>query len=169
MRRTRRLTRASLLTALAAAILLFGAWTPRGGLALAALAALAGAAVLIECGLGWAVGHFAAAAILGLLLCPDKTPALWYAFLFGPWPVLKHLIERLQSPVLRWTLKIAAFCALTAVLYLAFSAAFTAQLPRLPWYVLLACVCGVLIVYDIAFSRLIGLYMRTVHKANRKE
>ena len=164
---TKKLTRASLLTALAAGILALSGWVPRGGLALAALAALAGAAVLIECGAGWAVGHFIAAAILGLLLCPDKSAALWFLFVFGPWPVLKHFIERLKRPALRWALKAVTLCALPAVLYFAFSAAFLGQLPKLPWYVLLPCACAALIVYDIAFSRLIGLYLRTVHRASR--
>ena len=164
---TKKLTRAALMTAVAAAILILGGYIPRGGLALAALAALAGAAVLIECGLGWAVGHYIAAAILGLLLCPDKVPALWYVFVFGPWPVLKHLIERLQHPVLRWTVKLAVFAACAAGLYFAFSAAFTGALPQIPWYLLLPALCAVFAAYDIAFSRLIGLYMRTVHRANR--
>ena len=166
---TKKLTRAALLTALAAAAVCLGAWVPRGGLALAALAALAGAAVLIECGLGWAIGHFAAAAILALLLSPDKLPALWYVFVFGPWPVLKHLIERLRSPAARWLVKLAVFAACAAALYFAFTAAFTAAftgaLPQLPWYALLPALCAVFIAYDIAFSRLIGLYMRRIHRA----
>ena len=164
---TKKLTRAALLTALAAAILCLGAWVPRGGLALAALAALAGAAVLIECGLGWAVGHFAATVILAMLLSPDKVPALWYAFVFGPWPVLKHLIERLSRPVLRWIVKLAVFAACAAAMYLAFSAAFTGALPQIRWYFLLPALCAVFIAYDIAFSRLIGLYLRRIHRAVR--
>jgi hypothetical protein len=162
---TKKLTRAALLTALAAAAVCLGAWVPRGGLALAALAALAGAAVLIECGLGWAIGHFAAAAILALLLSPDKLPALWFVFVFGPWPVLKHLIERLRSPAARWLVKLAVFAACAAALYFAFTAAFTGALPQLPWYALLPALCAVFIAYDIAFSRLIGLYMRRIHRA----
>ena len=162
---TKKLTRAALMTALAAAILCLSAWLPRGGLALAALAALAGAAVLIECGLGWAVGHFAAAAILALLLSPDKVPALWYCFVFGPWPVLKHLIERLRHPALRWGVKLAVFAACAAALYLAFAAAFTGALPQIPPYFLLPALCAVFIAYAIAFSRLIGLYLRRIHRA----
>ena len=164
---TKKLTRAALMTALAAAILCLSAWIPRGGLALAALASLAGAAVLIECGPGWAVGHYAAAVILAMLLSPDKVPVLWYAFVFGPWPVLKHFIERLHSPVIRWIAKLAVFAVCAAALYLAFSAAFTGALPQIRWYILLPALCAVFAAYDIAFSRLIGLYMRRIHRAVR--
>ncbi len=164
---TKKLTRAALMTALAAAMLLLGAWVPRGGLALAAAASLAGAAVLIECGPGWAIGHYIAAAVLGLLLSPDKIPALWYVFVFGPWPVLKHFIERLKHPALRRGIKIAALSACAAALYFAFSSAFTGAMPQLPWYVLVPSLGAVLCAYDIAFSRLTGLYLRRIHRAVR--
>lgn len=169
MSHTQKLTRAGILTAMAVVFLYAGAWVPRGGIALAALACLAGAAVLIECGLWWAIGHFAVTALLALLLSPDKTPALWYALALGPWPVLKHLIERLPSAIARWALKLAVFCACMAALYFLFSAAFAASVPRMPVYVLLPALALVFVVFDIAFSRLIGLYLRRVHRANRKE
>ena len=162
---TQKLTRAGILTAVAAVFLFAGAWVPRGGIALAALACLVGAAVLIECGLWWAVGHYLVTALLGLLLSPDKTPALWYALVLGPWPVLKHLIERLDSPIARWALKLAVFCACTAALYFLFSAAFAASMPQMPVYLLLPVLAAVFIVFDVAFTRLIGLYMRRVHRA----
>ncbi len=167
--RTQKLTRAGILTAMAAALLYAGAWVPRGGIALAALACLVGAVVLIECGTRWAVGHFAVTALLGLLLSPDKTPALWYALVLGPWPVLKHLIEALPSAAARWALKLAAFCACMAALYFLFSAAFTDAMPQAPVYLLLPALAAVFVVFDIAFTRLIGLYMRRVHRTNRKE
>ena len=162
---TRKLTRAGILTAMAVALLYAGAWVPRGGIALAALACLVGAAVLIECGLWWALGHYLVTALLALLLSPDKTPALWYALVLGPWPVLKHVIERLESPVARWALKLAAFCVCMAALYYLFSAAFTGAMPEVPVYFLLPALALVFIAFDIAFTRLIGLYMRRVHRA----
>ena len=162
---TRKLTRAGILTAMAVALLYAGAWVPRGGIALAALACLVGAAVLIECGLWWALGHYLVTALLALLLSPDKTPALWYALVLGPWPVLKHVIERLESPVARWALKLAVFCVCMAALYFLFSAAFTGAMPEAPVYFLLPALALVFIAFDIAFTRLIGLYVRRVHRA----
>ena len=50
-------------------------------------------------------------------------------------------------------------------LYLAFAAAFTGALPQIPPYFLLPALCAVFIAYDIAFSRLIGLYLRRIHRA----
>lgn len=164
---TKKLTRAAILAALAATLVCAGAWAPRGALALAAMASLMGAATLIECGPGWAIGQFFVTAALGLLLAPDKTPALWYALALGPWPVIRHFIERLRGRVLRWALKLAVFLACMACLYFLFSAAFAGATPQLPWYVLLPGLCAVFILYDIAFSRLTGLYLRRIHRANR--
>lgn len=164
MKITGKLTKAALLTAISAIFVCAASWLPTGRLALPALAALITAAVLIECGTGWAAGHYAAVCILAFLLSPDKTVPLWYAFLFGHYAIFKHWIERLSSPILRWGLKLAVCCGCMALLYLLFSAAFAAALPKLPVYWLLPSLGVVFIVYDIAFSRLIGLYMRRVHR-----
>ncbi len=129
-----------------------------------ALAALLTAAVLIECGVGWALGHYGAVVLLAGLLSPDKTMVLWYAFLFGHYGIFKHWIEGCRFAALRWALKLLLCCGCMALLYFLFSAAFTAGLPRLPWYYLVPGAGIVFIVYDIAFTRLIGLYLRRVHR-----
>ena len=152
------------MTALAAALVCAASWLPAGRLALPAMAALTTAAAVIECGTGWAVGHYAAVCILAFLLSPDKTMPLWYAFLFGHYALFKHWIERLSSPILRWGLKLAVCFGCMALLYLLFSAAFAAALPPAPIYWIAPALGVVFILYDIAFSRLIGLYMKRVHR-----
>ena len=52
-----------------------------------------------------------------------------------------------------------------AALYFLFSAAFTGAMPEAPVYLLLPALALVFVVFDIAFTRLIGLYMRRVHRA----
>lgn len=165
MKNVNRLTKAALLSALSAICLIAGGWLPRGALALAAAAGLFVAVSLIECGLPWAVGTYAASLLLGFLLCADKLLPLWFGFLFGPYPIFKHFIERAPGAVLRWLGKLLVFFACAGVFYALFSAAFVSALPSLPWYVLAPALGIVFILYDIGFSRLIGLYMRRVRRA----
>lgn len=152
------------MTVLSVILVCAASWLPAGRLALPALAALTTAAAVIECGTGWAGGHYAASCVLVFLLSPDKTMPLWYAFLFGHYAIFKHWIERISVPILRWALKLTVCYAGMALLYLLFSAAFAAALPKIPLYWLAPVLGLVFIVYDIAFSRLIGLYMRRVHR-----
>ena len=164
MKITGKLTKAALLTALSVVLVCAASWLPTGRIALPALAALITAAAVIESGTLWAWGHYAAVCVLAFLLSPDKTMPLWYAFLFGHYAIFKHWIERLSSPILQWGLKLVVCCGCMVLLYLLFSAAFAAALPKIPMYWLLPALGGVFIAYDIAFSRLIGLYMRRVHR-----
>ncbi len=165
MKRVKHLTKAAILAALSTIALCAGAWLPRGALALAAVASLFVAVSLIECGWLWAAGTYAASVLLGLLLCADKVPVLWYGFLLGPYPILKHWIERAPRAVLRWVGKLMVFFACAGLFYALFAAAFVAALPALPWYVLIPALGAVFVLYDIGFSRLLGLYLRRVHRA----
>lgn len=164
MKKPQKLTKAALLTALAATLVCAASWLPTARLALPALAALTTAAAVIECGVGWAAGHYIAVCLLALLLSPDKTMPLWYALLFGHYAIFKHWIEALSAMVLRCILKLAVCYGCMGLLYLLFSAAFLEALPRISIYWLVPVLGVVFILYDIAFSRLIGLYMRRVHR-----
>ena len=74
-----------------------------------------------ECRKSYAWSCFAAAAILGLLLCADKEAALLFCFL-GYYPLLKPKIDAISSKVLRLLLKVALLCVelLLARLHLLF-------------------------------------------------
>ncbi len=129
-----------------------------------ALAALITAAVVIECGTGWAAGHYAAVCILSLLLSADKAMPLYYVFLFGHYAIFKHWIERISVPMLRWGFKLLVCYGCMALLYALFSAAFAAVFPPIPLYWLATALGLVFVLYDIAFSGLIGLYLSRVHR-----
>lgn len=164
MKKTGKLTKAALLTALSVILVCAASWLPTGRLALPALASLITAAVVIECGTGWAAGHYAAVCILALLLSPDKAMPLCYIFLFGHYAVFKHWIERVSVLMLQWGLKLLVCIGSMTLFYALFSAAFAAVLPQIPLYWFVPALGSVFILYDIAFSRLIGLYMRRVHR-----
>ncbi len=167
MSKTKRLTVSSLVAALCVAALSLTAVIPRVTLALTALAGIFPAVVIIACGFGWGVGTVIAAALIGLLLLPEKTAVLWFVLFFGHYPFWKLVIERLQTrlgkPWLGWIMKVAGFAACMMLLFFLFNAAFTSAVPMsLSSNVLKAAALGILcvcfILYDVAFSILIGFF-----------
>lgn len=168
MSRNKKLTLSALITALCVIALAGSMLLPRVTLSLAALAGIFPAAAVIACGYGWAGGAFVAAAVLGLLLVPDKTAAIWFVCFFGHYPIWKALIEAFQTrqgkPWLGWLLKLLGFAACMALLYFAFGKLFAAAIPydfsgSAAGPALLAAVLLIaFVVYDIAFSILIGWF-----------
>lgn len=166
MSSVKKLTFTAMIAALCTALLYLASLIPQLRLAVTALAGIFPAAVVIVCGFGWAAGCFAAAALLALLLVPDKSAALWFAFFFGHYPIWKSLIERYQTktenPALGWTLKLIGFFVFLALLYFLFRDSFLGAIPQLAsgwaiWALALAlALCFV--AYDIAFSILIGYF-----------
>ena len=168
MSRTKKLTFSALIAALSVLCLAGSALLPRITLSLAALAGLFPAAAVIVCGYGWAAGASAAAALLALLLLPDKTAGVWFACFFGHYPIWKALIERMQTrlgkPLYGWILKVLGFALCMAVLYCLFAQFFTAAIPfvfpesTVGPAILAVVLLAAFVVYDIAFSILIGFF-----------
>ena len=166
MSKTKKLAIAAMIAAACFALLYLAAVIGQVRLAVTALAGIFPAAVVIVCGSWWAFGTFAAAGILALLLLPDKSPALWFLFFFGHYPIWKALIEilqtRLKKPALGWALKVVGFSVCMAVFYLLFRDLFLASLPELTSTWILGFLAAVLLIcfvlYDIAFSIMIGFF-----------
>ena len=165
-KRTRALALSAMLTALSVLLLYLASMLPSAKLAVTAVAGLLPAAAVLLCGYGWSALVWVATSVLALLLLPEKGPALGYALVLGPYPICKALIERLDRLVLEWILKLALFYALLCVYYFAFSKFFlelvTLPARLVPWFFLAGGVAFV--IYDIAFSRLIGLFVNRVGK-----
>ena len=167
MSRTRKLTLSAMVAALCVALMYLSVLVPRVSLAITALAGIFPAAVVIVCGSGWAAGTFVTAAALGLLLLPEKTAPLWFAFFFGHYPIWKAAVERLQTklgkPLIGWALKLVGAAVCLALLYFLFRSGFLAAIPSavlgkagVMVVCLILAICFVL--YDIAFSILIGYF-----------
>lgn len=167
MSRVKKLTSSAMIAALCVAILFLSTLIPRVTLALTALAGIFPAVIVILCGYGWAAGCSVSAAILGMLLLPNKTAPLWFIFFFGHYPIWKAAIEgvqtRIRKPWIGWVLKLIGFGICMLLLYLLFRSGFVGAIPGaiMSKYGLLVvglalAVCFVL--YDIAFSILIGYF-----------
>lgn len=152
--------------ALALAVLYLGTALPTGTWGLAAAAGLFPLAVVLSVGVAAGLLCWAGVTVLAFLMLPDKFMALLFGALFGVYPIVKGLIERLRKLPLEYVLKLAFFNAALTVIYLAMKAALLGSLPEelgVAWALYLA---GnvVFLLYDYGVSKLIALYMNRVQR-----
>lgn len=158
----RALALCGVLTALAVTVLCLGGMIPSAVLCAPILAMAALLPVLEELGVKAAAASYAAAAILGLLLTPDRETALVYVF-FGWYPMLRPKIAALPSRLLRLGARLLVCSAAGLLLYglvLRFLGV-TGDLPEAAWLfqaALLAMGNLVFLLADSMFARLTNLW-----------
>ena len=150
-----------IMAALALALLYAGAMLPGWAMALAALAGLFPAAVNLVSGTVMGLISYAAAAVLGFLLLPDKGCVFLFTVFFGYYAVLKLAVEKRLQKTAAWAVKLAVFnAALTATALLIPALLSVSVIRSLSgfWFYLAAYVLfnAVFIVFDLGYSRLIS-------------
>lgn len=165
-----RIALGGVLAALSLLLLYGGTLLPSGRIGMVAVAGLVPAAGVISGGLAAGFLSYGAAALLGLLLLPDKGCALLYAIFFGLYPMVKYAIERLRKLPLELLLKLAFFNLILVICLFGFSALLFPLLPELMRTPLPLFAIGnvVFLVYDYGFSKLITYYASRIRKATRK-
>ena len=157
----------AVLGALALILVYLSAVMPTGNWGLVALAGLLPAAAVVSVGLKAGFLCWAAVTILAFLLVPDKFCVLLFGTLFGLYPMVKSLIERLRRRLVEYLLKLAFFNAAFTLIAWTMSAALTASLPPMlsssVWVLYLAANL-VFLLYDFGFSRLVAVYIARVQK-----
>lgn len=155
--------------ALALVLLYLGTMLPTGIWGVAAVAGLLPAAVVISAGLAAGCICWAGVTLLAFFLLPDKFVVLLFGALFGLYPIVKGLIERLRKLPLEYVLKLLFFNLSFTLVYLVMKAAVLASLPAALGAVWLLYLVGnvVFLVYDYGLSKLITLYMARVYKQVR--
>ena len=168
--KTGRTALAGILAAGSLAILWLACITPSGRLGLTAAAGLFPVAGVLAA--GRTVGYFcwAAAALLGLLILPDKGVALLYLVFFGLYPVVKSRIEAIRRRPLEWICKLAYFDAALTLFWFVLRAMFLPHPPT--WleenvWLLYIGANIVFILYDIGLSRLIGPLFQRIGRFGR--
>ena len=161
---------ASILAALAVLVLYLGSLFPTGRWGLAAVAGLMPAAAIISAGISAGALCWAGTAILAFFLVSDKLTVLLFGVLFGVYPLVKNIIERLRRPLVEWPLKLIFFNCVFSLIYLTMKTAVLASLPASLSVVWALYLVGniVFLLYDYGFSRLISLYMARVGGMGRR-
>lgn len=158
-RNTRRTALGGVLAAGSLAVLWLACIAPTGSLGVTAVAGLFPMVAVVTSGRPAGFLCWAASAVLGLLLLPDKGVALLYFCFLGLYPVVKSHLEHLPGRVLEWVCKLAYFNLALTLIWFVFRALFLPMLPTwLEAQTWLIYVVGnvVFVAYDIGLSQFIG-------------
>ena len=77
-----------------------------------ALPAIAGCLIIpinLELGKKWALCVYLGTALLSIFISSDHTAIISFIVLFGHYPILKGIIERIRKPIIEWVLKMLLF------------------------------------------------------------
>lgn len=158
----------AILGALSLLLVYIGSIAPTGSWGIVAAAGLLPAAAVISVGLKAGLLCWAGVSLLAFLLVPDKFCVLLFGALFGLYPIVKSLVERLRRKPVEYLLKLAFFNAAFTLICLTMTGAVAASLPQAlggSAWVLYGAANVVFIVYDYGFSKLIGLYIARIQRA----
>ena len=112
---SRKVALCGMMAALSVVILCLGGLVPLATFACPMLAMLCLIPTVCGYGQGTSILLYAAVAILGLLLCPDKEIAFLYVFL-GWYPAVRVRLEAIPRPV-RWLVRCGLFSVAMVVMY----------------------------------------------------
>lgn len=159
----------AILGALSLILVYVAAIAPSGKWGIVAVAGLFPTAAVISVSLKAGLLCWAGVSLLAFLLLPDKLCALIYCVLFGLYPMVKSLIERLRRLPLEYALKLAFFNIAFTFIYVVMRTAVLNSLPSAlsTVWVLYVAANVVFLLYDFGFSKLIGLYVTRINRAVR--
>ncbi len=164
---TKKVAFAAILSALGTLFLLLGSVFPALDMTGCAVASLAVMIACIELGMGYGVGTYATTAVLGFLVGSGQQLPLFYLFLFGAYPIVKLLCEKLPK-VWSWVLKFvfcnAMFCVVLFLFDWLFGFFSTVEFGAWYWVALIVAGNGIFLLYDIALSQLVRFYFARFHR-----
>lgn len=73
--------------------------------------------VAIEISPSWAFVTYVVVSVLSFFLTPDKEAAIFFAVLFGYYPILKDVTEKLKFKPIQWLIKIIIFNVAIVIIY----------------------------------------------------
>ena len=128
-------------------------------LTMSAIVSLLVVVIVIEMGYKYAWLTYIATSILAILLLPQKSPAIFYACFMGFYPIIKSYLERINSALVRWTIKLVVGNAALALMFLLMSLFVPDEFDG-GWLIIVTYLLGIIafLMYDIALSKLITLY-----------
>ena len=166
MKNSMKVALCGVVAALTVVLMLFEGLVSVASVAIPAVAGCLLIPIVAEAGLGHAFGAYGAAAVLVLLLAPDREAALIYVLFFGYYPALFAVVSKIKSRILLWGAKLMIFNAaaiaegLLAIYVLGIPFEDFPLLRGWGPVVLLALANLVFVLYDYVLAGLIGQYYR---------
>ncbi len=170
--KTYKISLCAVISAVSVVLMLLTGLFPFASYALPALAGALLAVIVIEAGMKWAILSYIAVAVLAFFITPDTTAKAAYILLFGYYPILKCVIEKVKLKPVRWVLKVinlnlaivASFLITTYVFNLPdFIEEFKTAGPIVA-IAFLAVANIAFVLYDILLTRLIAIYFYKYRK-----
>ena len=130
-------------------------------------------AVLLEFGPKWAVLSYAVSAVIVFLIGEPESKFM-YVFLFGYYPIVKSVIEKIGKQIVEWVLKFLVFNLSILIVYGLFSGLFAISADDFPFLkqygipLLIILANIVFAVYDIAVARMSVFYFNRVRPKFKK-
>lgn len=161
MNRTKRITLCAISAALAAAFMLTS-YFPYLTYAIPAVAGLFIMIPILEIGCKWAFGAYLVSLVPVLLLAEPEAKLL-YALIFGYYPILKAVTEKMLFPA-RWTIRLAAANGAIALAYLVFAPLMGIPTDEFWEYGKIGIIAlwiaanAVFVLYDVAIARMSVVY-----------
>lgn len=167
--KARVITIAAAMTALSAVVLYVASIMPVEKLGLIAVTTLFGIAAVIEGKLKAGLFVYVGTVLLSVLFLQNKAILLSYVFLFGYYPLIKSLAERLKNKVFSWLLKLAVFnLALSIQWFLFGQLIFTQSVQQLGTPLVYVAGNVAFVLFDFGLTRLIGFYIGRISKQLKK-
>ena len=163
--KTKTLTFCAMMTALGVLFLMMASMIPGMRIGLTAIASVVAALTIVQGSLTYGLITVIATAIVSAWIVPAKEIVLLYATFFGPYTLVKNLIERLHNLPLEWVLKLA-FCGGISALLFVFADSVLALIPVVlaeNIWLFLPAVLLAFAAYGIVFSQLIVYLFQRLH------
>ncbi len=164
-KRTRSLAFSGTLTAMTVVALYLESIVPTGRAGFLVLTSFLLCVVYLECGMKWTITAYVASSILALFLVPDKIGLIPFFLLFGIYPMLKNLIERINKLWLEWVIKLVGFTVILLVSFQVFKGLVpeVLQEQKWKWGAILVLELG-FVIYDWIFTKWIHFYFERIAK-----
>jgi hypothetical protein len=161
---TRRIAISGILAAFSLVLLWLSSVMPTGRWGLIAAAGLLPAAAIISTGLPGGIFCWLTTGILAMILLPDKMNALLYLFLFGLYPIVKYLVERMRKLPIEIICKLLFFNCILSLFWFVWNNLFLPALPQRLQAVWAVFLVGniTFLVYDYGVTKLIGFYLARI-------
>lgn len=165
--KAKRIAAASVFTALMVVLVYLSSFFPTMSMSIIAIAGVISAVLVSEYGLSTAAMAYVSATVLTLVLVPDKSNAILFAIMFGNYPIIQNIVERVKSKWLTWCIKLIAANLIFLITWILFKTLFFAEteyVTGIGW-ILWAGANAVFVMYDICLKKLVIFYK--IRVANR--
>lgn len=165
----KKITLAAVLTAISVVICLLASFFSNMSLTITAISGVFSAIAIISLGYKYAWLVYVATSVLVWIFLPNKECAAFYTVLFGHYPMVKLLTERIGKRLIVWIVKFFEYCILFLLISLIFhflSGAWI-QFNDAKLYLFAIFFFLMFVLYDICIGRMIFVFLTKLSKIIR--